>query len=198
MIKTKTLCLTSLMSLFFAMNTIVAQQKEAVADSIDKEINELIESSSEYNGYKNIRQYKIDNLQKSIKEQVNELDARIEALNEKNAEKQEQIERFKKDLDERNKEIEEIEKSKSEISFLGMNTLKSTYKTAVGIIIGVLVLFLLVFFSRYRSSQKTTKVSRKNLRSLEEEYEAYRKKALESQQKLGRELQDVRNRGDKQ
>jgi hypothetical protein len=47
---------------------------------------------------------------------------------------------------------------------------------------------------RFKSSNSTTKAAKQELKSIEEELEDLRHKSIEKVQKLGRELQDERNK----
>ncbi|MGB8374852.1 MAG: hypothetical protein WCE57_05990, partial [Salegentibacter sp.] len=61
-------------------------------------------------------------------------------------------------------------------------------------IVALLVVALLFFIYRYKSSNATTKEANQRLRETEKEFDAYRAKALEKEQRLGRQLQDERNK----
>jgi len=75
-----------------------------------------------------------------------------------------------------------------------MATNKGTYQTTMWVIILALVLILLFFIYKFKNSNVLTKEARKNLAENEAEFEEYRKTALEKQQKLGRMLQDEKNK----
>ena len=61
-------------------------------------------------------------------------------------------------------------------------------------IVGLLLLALLFFIFRYRQSHTHTVEARNKLHSTEKEFDVYREKALEKEQRLGRLLQDERNK----
>jgi uncharacterized damage-inducible protein DinB len=61
-------------------------------------------------------------------------------------------------------------------------------------IILVLIIALLIFIYRFKKNHSQTTEARQNLSTTEKEFEAYRAKALEKEQRLGRQLQDERNR----
>ena len=65
------------------------------------------------------------------------------------------------------------------------------------VIVFALVLILVFFIYKYKQSNVLTKEAKKNLAENEAEFDEYRKKSLEKQQKLGRQLQDEKNKQNK-
>jgi len=61
------------------------------------------------------------------------------------------------------------------------------------IIIALLVL-LILFIYKFKSSNSVTKIARNNLADIEEEFEEHRRNALEREQKVRRQLQDEINK----
>ena len=53
---------------------------------------------------------------------------------------------------------------------------------------------LIFFIFKFKGSNAHTQEARQKLADVESEYEEYRKKALEKEQKMGRLLQDERNK----
>src|SRR5699024_6864400 len=104
------------------------------------------------------------------------------------------VDQSKKELQETNAALEKAELSKDQFSFLGIRTMKTTYQVIVILIIVILLVLLIAFIGKFRASNKGTVKARKDLKDLQDNYDEYRRKALETQQKLGRQLQDERNR----
>jgi len=61
-------------------------------------------------------------------------------------------------------------------------------------IIGILLSGLLLFIFRFKNSNTLTRQAKIKLDELELDFEDYKRKALEKEQKLGRQLQDERNK----
>ncbi len=61
-------------------------------------------------------------------------------------------------------------------------------------IIGILALGLIFFLFKYKNSNAVTKKAKTDLAEIEEEFEQHRKKSLEREQKLRRQLQDEINK----
>ncbi len=171
-----------------------AQENTSVADTINKQFDALIESSNSFKTYKVVPKVKINQLQRTTYSEITGLEGKIESLNETIATQKAQVDKFKNELAQINTTLAEAQKSKDELSFLGMDLQKSTYQSFVFGIIAVLILLLGVFIFKFNKSNMVTVEARKNLDETEAAFDAYRQKALETQQKLGRQLQDERNK----
>ena len=82
---------------------------------------------------------------------------------------------------------------KNSINFLGITFLKSRYNTVVWLLIIILMSLLCYFIYKFKNSNSTTAHIKVELQELEEEYSNHRKKSLEREQKLRRQLQDEIN-----
>jgi archaellum component FlaC len=71
---------------------------------------------------------------------------------------------------------------------------KTVYNLVVWGIVALLVLGSVVLFGSHMRSQKLYTLTRKEFRELVEEFEDYRKKSYDKKIKMGRELQDERNK----
>jgi uncharacterized membrane protein len=80
------------------------------------------------------------------------------------------------------------------MSFFGIQVSKITYNLILWTIIGALLLFLLLFIYKYRRSNVLTQEAKVKLADVEAEYEDHRRKALEREQKISRQLQDEINK----
>ncbi len=166
-------------------------------NSINTQFEEVIESSNNYQDYKVVKKYKLTQLQKNTVNRINGLNKEIEAYNETIKQQEAKIENLKSQLNSTKNDLNQVTQEKDEISFFGMPTQKGTYQTIMWIIVFILVLVLVFFIYQYKKSKVLTKEAKKNLADNEAEFDEYRKKALEKQQKLGRQLQDEINKQNK-
>jgi uncharacterized protein HemX len=74
------------------------------------------------------------------------------------------------------------------ISLLGFQVSKVTYNLVLWLIIIVLALALAFFVFKFSKSHILTKEAKENLETVEEDFENHRKKSLEREQKLRRQL----------
>lgn len=164
------------------------------SDPIENSFNELIETSNDYQGYKVVNYEALTRLRDRTVAHIEELRNEITAQkNEANIQK-ERIEELEAELESTRNDLDRVNAEKDAITFLGMPFSKGSYMALMWGIVGILVLALLFFIYKYKNSNATTKEARENLRETEKEFDAYRSKALEKEQRLGRLLQDERNK----
>lgn len=92
-----------------------------------------------------------------------------------------------------NKLTEAIQKSKS-VNFFGSTISISTYSLIVWLLIVILLVGMIYFIYKFLNNNHLTKESIANLKDVEKEFELHRKKALEREQKLRRQLHDEVNK----
>ncbi|TQD40034.1 hypothetical protein [Haloflavibacter putidus] len=175
----------------------ILQAQNTGDKNINEQFEELLESSNNYQDYKVVKQYKLTRLQKSTVNHIKELKTEIDSANVKIAKQQSQIDKLQEKLNTANADLEQVNLEKDQIKFFGLPTDKGTYQTIMWLIVLGLVLILLFFIYRFKKSNALTKEAKHKLNENEEEFELYRKKALEKQQILGRQLQDERNKVNK-
>jgi preprotein translocase subunit SecF len=161
---------------------------------IDREFSELIENSNNFKGYKVVDFNELTTLQDKTEDYIGELKNEITGYEVSLQTQKDTIKKLKADLAKVENQLAEVTAEKDSISFLGMALSKSTYSTVMWGIVGVLVLAVVLLLARFKSSNARTKESRKKLIETEKEFEIFRAKALEKEQRMGRQLQDERNK----
>lgn len=165
-----------------------------VTEKVDDAFSKLIKESNNYQSYKVVKLNSLLELQRSTKKEIGDLESAITELNSQIDDLQGQVDRSKAELDETNSTLKQVEKSKDEFSFIGIKMMKTTYQVIVIVIIVILLILLIVFIGRFKAGNSITIKARNDLEDLQNDYDEYRKKALETQQRLGRQLQDERNK----
>lgn len=90
--------------------------------------------------------------------------------------------------------MEEMKYDATHMTVLGISFNKSFFASLVGIIIASLLVLLGVISGRLKLMYGTLKEKIENLNIISKEFEEYKRKALDKQMKISRELQDERNR----
>ncbi|MDT0649592.1 hypothetical protein [Autumnicola edwardsiae] len=181
--------------LFSALLTQVkAQDSLQNNQPIRAEFDELIETSNNYQGYKVVEYDRLIELRNTTSEYIEELKNEITTQQNTIDRQNEELEEFETQLQDTEADLEKVNNEKDAITFLGMPFSKGGYKTVMWSVVGILILALLLFIYKFKSSHATTKEARKKLEETEREFDAYRAKALEKEQRLGRLLQDERNK----
>ena len=97
-------------------------------------------------------------------------------------------------MDETTNKLAAVTEEKDSMSLLGMLVSKITYNIILWTIIGGLLLLFLLFVYKFRRSNTLTQEAKTALSEVEVEYEDHRRRALEREQRISRQLQDEINK----
>jgi len=163
-------------------------------NSIKGQFDKIYRISTTYQVYKVIDKNKYQvlksNVLDSIKNYQNLISEKENLLNiEKN-----NIKETKEVLSKTQSELDSALKQASSISILGIQLSKTTYNLIVWSFIAILILTLSYFIFKFTKSNVVTKEAKNNLAEVEQEFDVHRKKSIEREQKLRRQLQDEINK----
>ena len=184
---------TRAIAFIFLLSLSVTQAQDATK-TIDEQFTEVIEGSNNYQQFKVIDKVKMTRLQENAKARIDVLQTEIESLKSEMNTQQTAASKVSADLEKIQLTLVETEEEKDAINFFGIQMSKGSYQTMMWSIIGLLLLGLVFFIFKFRSSNVLTKEAQHKLDETEVEFDEYRRKALEKEQKLGRQLQDERNK----
>lgn len=169
-----------------------AQQKDT--SSVSGKFNLIYNTSSSYKEFKVIRKSRFLNLRDQVSDSIKLLNNELELKGEK-------INTLEQDLNNINKVLLNsiAEKTaaiqmKNSIFFFGLKLHKSSYKFMNWIIFTLLVGALSFFIYKYKSSYRIILDAKESLQESEEELAKFKKKSMENDQKLRRQLQDEINK----
>ena len=157
-----------------------------INDFRDKELilalSKLVKKESLYT-YKNILLDSVKAHKSLLQEKLNTIQTQSSQIKELNT----NIAQLQEALDK--------EKNRNDsMDFFGLTIEKGVYSIIVWGIIILLGISLVVFVSRYARSNSITRGALKDFEDLQNEYEEYRSKAIEREQKVRRQLQDEINK----
>ncbi|MFO8146423.1 MAG: hypothetical protein ACQEWG_13015 [Bacteroidota bacterium] len=188
----KLLILSILLLAFnFSLN---AQDFNSGESPIEEEFTNLIEKSNDYQGFKVVDYNELITLKKNTSEFISKLNNEITTQQNTIDQHQQEISELKSELEITRQNLEKVTAEKDAITFLGVPFSKSGYMSLMWGIITVLIIALVFFIFRFKKGHAQTSEARRNLSATEKEFEVYRTKALEKEQRLGRLLQDERNK----
>jgi len=179
-------------SLSFSQNTEDKEQDQQ--PSAIESLETVVDESNNYQQYKVVEKVEINAAIKKVFTAFDLLNTEISNLKDSIQSQDKQIQSLNTEVSDLNKELSSLQNEKDEIIFLGMSLTKSSYETITWSIIGVLVVLLFLFIFKYNRSNLLTKEAKQNLKNLDADFENYKRISLEKQQKLGRELQDEKNK----
>ncbi len=199
--KNLTIVLFVLSAFSYTLNAQNSSTSTPEDNSIQGQFETIIRKSTNYrqNGkrYEVVRLIELNALQKNVLDTIKTSNGTIATLQATIAENETAISSLNAKLDETSNNLEKITEEKDSMPFFGSLVSKSTYKLIVWSIIVGLLIFLTFFILKFRSSNALTLQAKSALADLEEEYEQHRRRALEREQKISRELHDERNKNKK-
>ena len=186
----------------FAGSMLWSQEEEQESSldggTIESQFEFLYRKSGNYNAegrrYEVVRRIQLDKIRDNILDSLNKARAEARELNATITRQDGTIEDLNGKLENTTNQLSDVTAEKDSMSFFGMQVSKITYNLILWTIIGALLLFLLLFIYKYRRSNVLTQEAKVKLADVESEYEDHRRKALEREQKISRQLQDEINK----
>ena len=195
----KTLLRSTLLVFFSYLGsyTLFAQEvttPEYVPSTLQEQFVYLKDQSSTYKDKKIIREARLNDLWTNVQDSLAQIRKQLTAtqgrINTQNGE----IAGLNKKLEAQQQAVNDSEHASTHISVLGIDMLKESFLSFFWITASILTLLLLGALYQYRNSKQVTSKTQYNLRAIQRELEDFRKKSLEKERKLRRELQTERNR----
>ncbi len=188
-------------NLQFAQEQVQEEEEESLSldgGPISSQFEYLTSKSGNYNAngirYEVVKLTFIEKLRQNVLDSLKVYNKKTAELNATIAESEGTINTLKNKLEETTNNLMEVNEEKDSISFLGIMIAKGTYNFMLWTIITGLLLLLLFFIYKFRQSNILTQEAKTGLSDLEMEYEDHRRRALEREQKISRQLQDELNK----
>ena len=173
-------------------------QQESDALESNHPLNEryqLLKSKSQnYREYKVIKENVLDAFWKIVRDSVASKQATLAAKDQNIQKLNATLAETQAKLKEKEESMANIVHDSTHIRVLGINFAKGVFITTVMIIFAILVLMVLLISGRLKMIHSSMKERADAFTSLSNEFEEYKRKAMEKQTKLSRELQNERNR----
>jgi len=189
-----------IVSILFVIMGVSSLAQPAAKAIEDKEINlkeryQVMKSGSQtYQDYKVIKEVILDGFWKITIDSISKQQAMIKAANGEIAALKNEVLAIQNDLKAQQASVEGITFESNHISVLGIPFGKGTFIFLVAAVIAGLALTLFVMLGRMRILNSGMKEKTLIAHTLTQEFEEYKRKALEKQTKLSRELQNERNK----
>ena len=196
--------LQSYIPLFLALiffTGLKAQETESLSldsGSVDSQFEYVIKKSNNYQEYEVIPKGWMVQLRKQVTDTLKGMRSEKSGLQQELKQRAAKINDLSLQLGSTRDSLGNSRTAQNEMALLGTPTSKSSYRLIMWSAIGLLLMFLLIFIFRFRSSNVVTVSTKENLTNLQDEFDDHRKRSLEREQKLRRELQDQLNRQKRQ
>lgn len=194
-----------LLAFLLASNVQFAQDTEEEEDKlsldegpISNQFDYIAKRSGNYRAdgvrYEVVKESNLFKIRKNVLDSIAAMNKKTVELKSTIAEHETTITSLNKKLEETTTNLGAVTEEKDSMSFLGLPVSKGTYNFVLWTIIGGLFLTLGLFIYKFRNSNILTQEAKQNLSELEVEYEDHRRRALEREQKISRQLQDEINK----
>ena len=194
--------ITLLMALFsFQLQYGQQEQEDELSldgGTIQSQFQYLYKNSGNYNAdgrrYEVVRIINLDKLRDNVLDSINAANTTRAQLMATISGHESTINSLNEQLKETTDNLTAVTEEKDSMAFLGIQVSKGTYNFILWTIILGLLLLLLLFIYKFRRSNFLTQEAKANLSDLESEYEDHRRRALEREQRISRQLQDEINK----
>lgn len=181
-----------LFNLIFSMQSKAESPLDTL--NITSKIDYIIDNSNKYKEFKVVNKQWLWDLKSQISDSLSIQSSNISKTTSLINAQQKEIETLKETIVTTNTTLETSNSEKDKISLVGISLLKGTYNTIMFSTILLMLVLLLSYIFRFKTSNKSTLETKKNYSTLELDFEQFKKNSLEKEQKLKRQLQDEINK----
>lgn len=178
----------------YTAQTAVAPVEEAKPTSLEGVFQQLIDRSGAWQNFKMLDRGKLAAFQRSMTDSINGVRSQLVAEKQKVKENEATIKELNDKITEIQAALDQTKDQKDSVSFFGALVSKGLYNTIMWGIVLALASLLVLYIYKFSNGNVVTKKSINDLNELQEEYENYRKAAIEREQKVRRQLQDEINK----
>ena len=179
-------------------SSIFAQKKtnqpELNSGTIESQFDYIIEKSTKFRDFQLIREASLLKIKAHTLDSIKTVRKDLVTANKSITQNNSTINELGKEVEGLKSEVTLISKDVDSISFMGRNLSKINYNMITWSLILILLFGLIVFISLFKKTAIDTKTAQTNLNKLENDFEAFRKKAMLKEQEVMRKLQDELNK----
>lgn len=190
-----------LLLILFSWTVIQAQEDTEETDklsltegTVENQFEYVIQRSNNYQDYKVVKKTWLTQLKSHVLDSLDAINKEVIKSASTIKNQDEEILNLKENLDNTQNELNNTVNEKDSMQLFGLQLSKTSYNLLLWSVIAGLLVLLIVFIFRYRSSNAITKDTNKKLVEIEDEFEEHRRTALEREQKVRRQLQDELNK----
>jgi hypothetical protein len=174
--------------------TSFSQEITPLQNTVDSQFRALYKNSNNYQKYKVVKKSAYELLHTNVLDSLKNFNTQIKNKNTFIKSQKSTIDTLEKNNKETNTKLTTAISKANSIDLFGVQLAKGTYSLILLGFILLLIAALSLFIYKFKNSSVLTSKAKSNLEDIENEYKLSRKKSLEREQKLRRELQDERNK----
>ena len=193
----QTLIFLFTITLSFAQDSIQNSAQASMNGSLDKQFDYVVQKSNNFQEYKVVKKDFLTILKRNSLDSINRFKTELADLKNEFSNHATIVKQLKDTLKTTQTELDKLKIAQDNVSFFGAPISKTNYNLIMWGIVSVLLLILVIFLFQLKGSKSIASDAKNALEKLEDDYEEYKRKALEKEQKLGRQLQDEINKHNK-
>ena len=170
-------------------NNVVIEDK-----TLEGQFDKIYRISTSYQTYKVISKDKFQKLKNNVLDSIKASNKDLKEQKVLLKNERDNVAKLNAELNKTKEDLKKAQEKENSISLFGFQISKVTYNLILWLIIISLALALAFFVFKFSKSNILTKKAKEDLEDVEQEFEVQRKKSLEREQKLRRQLQDEINK----
>lgn len=170
-------------------NNVVIEDK-----TLEGQFDKINRISTSYQTYKVISKDKFQELKNNVLDSIKASNKDLKEQKVLLKNERDNVAKLNAELNKTKEDLKKAQEKENSISLFGFQISKVTYNIILWLIIISLALALAFFVFKFSKSNILTKKAKEDLEDVEQEFEVHRKKSLEREQKLRRQLQDEINK----
>ncbi|GAB1445035.1 MAG: hypothetical protein KF860_07630 [Cyclobacteriaceae bacterium] len=189
------------LSIFILLISFGAMAQLQAAEALEKDTKTLSEryavmknKSETFNEYKVIKEFILDGMWKLTTDSIKKVHSDLAEAKAESVQLQLKLDAAMAEVKHKENSMAEVEHAATHISVLGMDFSKSFFVGLVGFVLLGMILLIGLVTGRLKMIYQSLKEKMEMENIISKEFENYKRKALEKQMKLSRELQNERNK----
>ena len=162
--------------------------------TLNEQFDYVMQKSNNFQEYKVVKKDYLLQLKKSSTDSVRKYQKELIDLKKQTANHQSVVSQLNDTLKTTQTNLKELQIAQDNVDMFGTTMSKTNYNYLMWGIVSVLGLVLLLLFFQLKSAKTIANEQKEHSEKLESDFEDYKHKALEKEQKLGRQLQDEINK----
>jgi len=178
-----------------SQDTTAVQDKRSLdSGPIEDRFEYMMERSNRYQEYRVVKQAWLNKLKSHVVDSLKILNNQLDEAKKAISTHQAQKDSMATEVAEANETANTLREEKNSLTFMGLMLEKNTFLTLMWLTYALLLAALVIFIYKFRNSNRVTVDTRNQLNETRDEFEAHKKRSMEKEQKLKRELQDELNK----
>lgn len=178
---------------------VTAQDTEGQAQepqNLNEQFKQLKDNSETFKSYKVIKETELNAFWKTVQDSVGNKEQRLSDAQNLIDVQEKELAELRGVIKEKDEQLAEKEHAGTHITVMGIDFLKDSYILINVVIISLLLIAMAILLYKFKDNNRIARKKTNDYERLDNEFENYKRNALEKQMKLRRDLQTAKNRLD--